>query len=148
MSSPRRLPFAVLCLLWAGILVGITFTETMKFHAPTLSRSVAFDVGRTIFHASQRLQVGLLIVALLAALVGEVPRWAWVFLAVVAGTLLLQVVWIFPILDARAQAIIAGGVPVGTSPHGFYALLEGLKVLALLLAAREVLVAPRQIQDA
>jgi hypothetical protein len=135
MTSLRRLLFAVVCLLWAGVLLGIALAEAVKFRAPTLSRSVAFDVGRTVFHASQSLQLLPLALAVAAAARSRLTRSAWACLAVAALALLLQTVWLFPLLDARAQTLIAGGVPAGPSPHASYASLEVLKVLALTLAA-------------
>lgn len=136
MSSPRRLPFAVVCLLWAGIVVGISFIEApVKFHAPTLTRTVAFDVGRTVFHASQWVQAAFAVLALGAALFGRLPRRAWLCLAVGVGALVVQMGWLFPLLAARAEAILSGGVPTGPNPHGAYGLLEVLKVLGLITGA-------------
>jgi hypothetical protein len=135
MTSTRRLPFAVVCLLWAGIVIGISFIEApVKFRTPTLSRIVAFDVGRTVFRASQWVQLGFGLLALGVAFLGPAPRRAWACFLLAAGTLVLQTVWIFPVLDARAQTIIAGGAPAGASPHALYGALEVLKVLALLAA--------------
>jgi MFS superfamily sulfate permease-like transporter len=132
MTPARRLPFAVVCLVWAGIVIGISFIEApVKFHTPTLTRVVAFDVGRTVFRASQWVQVALGVLTLAAAAWARVPRRAWLALAVVALTLLVQMAWIFPVLDARAEVVIAGGVPSGSSPHTLYGVLEILKLVAL-----------------
>ncbi|MGO9830564.1 MAG: hypothetical protein ACLPJH_10520 [Myxococcaceae bacterium] len=131
--STRRLPFAVVCLLWAGIVIGISFIEApVKFRAPTLTRIVAFDVGRTVFAASQWVQASLALLAVGLAVLGRVPRWAWVCLGLGVGTLLVQMGWLFPLLDARAQTIISGGVPSGPNPHGAYGVLEVAKLLALV----------------
>ncbi len=148
MNSSRRLSFAVVCLLWAGIVIGISFAEAEKFHAPTLTRSAAFDVGRTVFHAWQRVQMGLVALALVSALAGQVPRWAWNCLGLACAAFAAQSVWIFPTLEARAQTIIAGGVPTAASPHAFYVLLEVLKLVALVTAAVLSLQPPRRIPAA
>ncbi len=143
MNSVRRLPFPMLCLLWAGMVIGISFIEApVKFRAPTLTRAVALDVGRTVFHASQWVQVGLGGLALASAAWARLPRWAWVSLAVAGGTLLFQMAWIFPMLDARAQVIISGGVPTAPTPHALYGVLEVVKLLALGVAAVLALRAP------
>ncbi len=134
MSALRRLVFAVVCLLWAGILIGISLAETVKFRVPGLSRAAAFDVGRTVFHVSQTLQLLPLGMALASGTVGRVSRAAWACLGAAAAALLVQTVWLFPALDARAETLINGGVPVGHSPHAAYAVLEVLKVLALIAA--------------
>ena len=146
MKSARALPFPVVCLLWAGILIGISFIESpVKFRTPTLTRTVAFDVGRTVFHASQLVQVGLGVLALGAALLGRVPRGASACLGAAYAALLLQVVWIFPELDARAQVLISGGIPTGPSHHALYAILEVVKLLALIVAAVLALESPRRV---
>jgi len=148
-SSTRRLPFAVVCLLWAGIVIGISFIEApVKFRAPTLTRVVAFDVGRTVFAASQWVQAALAALAVATAFIGRVPRWAALCLGLGAGALVVQMGWVFPVLDARAQTVISGGVPSGPNPHGLYGLLEVLKVLALLWGAVLALRAPAPVATA
>jgi hypothetical protein len=144
MSSLRRLVFAVVCLLWSGILIGIALAETVKFRVPGLSRTAAFDVGRTVFHVSQTLQLLPLGMALASGTVGRVSRAAWACLGAAAVALLVQTVWLFPALDAQAQTLINGGMPVSHSPHAAYALLEVLKVLALIAAAVLALKTPSQ----
>jgi hypothetical protein len=143
-SSLRRLVFAVVCLLWAGIVLGVSFAETVKFHVPTLSRSAAFDVGRTVFRISQTLQLLPLGMALASGAAGQLSRGAWGCFTAAVLALLVQTVWLFPSLEARAQTLIAGGVPAGHSPHAAYATLEVLKVLALVAAAVLALKARRQ----
>jgi len=148
MSRARRLPSTVLCLLWAGIVVGISFIEApVKFHAATLTRVVALDVGRTVFHASQLAQAALAVLAVAAAAFGRVPRWAWVCLALGVGTLLIQMEWLFPVLNQRAETIISGGVPSGANPHTAYGVLEVVKLLALVAGAVLVQLDPKPSQS-
>jgi hypothetical protein len=136
MTPGRRLPLAVLCLLWAGMVIGISFIEApVKFRAPTLSRTVALDVGRTVFHASQLVQAGLGVLVLAAALVGRAARRVWLYLAAAGLALAVQMAWVFPVLDARARAILAGQAPSGANPHALYGVLEVFKVLTLSTAA-------------
>ena len=136
MTEDRRLPLAVLCLLWAGVVIGISFIEApVKFRAPTLTRTVALDVGRTVFHASQLVQAGLAALVLAAALFGRAARRVWLCLAAAGLALAVQMAWIFPVLDARAGAIVAGQAPSGPNPHALYGVLEVVKVLALGAAA-------------
>ena len=144
MSSARRVPFAVVCLLWAGILLGVSLAETVKFRTPTLSRSVAADIGRTVFRASHWVQFGLVVLAVVSAAAGRVPRWAVFCLAVVGATLLFQGAVLFPLLDARAQTIVEGAIPKGHSPHAVYGVLEVLKLLALVGAALLALLLPKE----
>lgn len=135
MRFGRRMGFAVACLLWAGLALGVALAETAKFRAPALTRTAALDVGRTVFRTSQTLQLLPLGVALALAAWGRISRWAWACLAAAGLALLVQTTWLYPILDARAQTLIAGGTPVGASAHAAYGILELLKVLALVVAS-------------
>lgn len=131
-----RAVLPVACLLWAGIVVGISFIEApAKFRAPTLTLPVALDVGRHVFAASHAVQIGLGVVVLAGLLAGGARRRARALVIVAALVILaVQVALIVPVLDARAAVYIAGGTPAGTSPHGFYVGLEVLKLLALMVA--------------
>jgi hypothetical protein len=134
-TSGRRLLFAVVCLLWAGFVLGVAVAEAVKFRTPTLTRLVAADVGRTVFGASQRLQLGLCLLTLGTAAMARLPRWVWGCLLLVSAFLAVQCLFIFPELEARAQAIVAGVQPAGAGLHRTYAALEMGKLLALVAAA-------------
>lgn len=126
---------AALCsvaLVWLGLVVGVSFIATpAKFLAPTLDLAVALDVGRHTFAV-------FAIVETVAAtlLVGlTLPLWRHTHVAlasaVVALAVLLQQFWLLPLLDARVDAILAGGAPGPSSLHAGYVALEALKVLGL-----------------
>ena len=192
-----------LILLWAGLTLGVAFLATpAKFLAPSLSLTVALDVGRQTFHLYNRVEIGLLLglagfgviwtptrclggsvqalgnalqhsghsvqdplavavvaqqieieparqqhffdqhvefanVALDLGLVGlgaiSTPPRGWrLALAVPAGVILTQSLWLLPRLDARVAAIIAGAVPPPSPLHVIYIAAEGLKTLWLL----------------
>jgi hypothetical protein len=119
-----------LCLLWAGVVVGISFIEApVKFQAPTLTLPVALDVGRHVFHASHVVQLAL--AALVLAAAARARAWAVV---VPVAILAAQHLWLLPVLDARAAAVIAGRAPEGGSPHAIYVALECVKLAGLLAA--------------
>lgn len=133
MSVTRRLPFAVLCLVWAGIVIGLSFIEPLvRFSVAGVPRLINFELGRHVFAASQWVQACCAGLAIGAALVGRAPRWAWVCLALAVCALLIQMGFLFPVLNARAQTLIDGGVPSGYNPHTAYGVLEVLKVLFLV----------------
>lgn len=122
-----------LCFVWVGMVVAISFLEApVKFTAPSLTRPVALDVGRHVFTALNRVELGL---ALLggAAWLGAQPRTAVTWgLGVALAMLLVQTAWLLPTLNDQAARIINGGVVTGTNyVHTAYGLLEGLKVIGL-----------------
>jgi hypothetical protein len=138
---------AIVALVWIGALLGVSFLATpVKFLAPSLSLPAALDVGRQTFHWFTRVELVLAAAALLAALVYERPRlasWRGAYAVLLSGLLLaavaLQILWLLPLLDARVEVIIQGGMPPPARFHDAYVLIEAAKLGALVgLAWRAV----------
>jgi hypothetical protein len=145
----RRAALAALPVIvagWAGLVVGISFLEApVKFTAPSLTLAVGLDVGRRVFAASHLAQLGLAALAIAAVAIARPRRLAIAVIALAALALAVQHLALLPVLDARAQVIIAGGVPEGRAPHHLYVALDALKVVLLViagLAARPASAAP------
>lgn len=130
----RAATFAFVAILWLGVLIGVSFLATpVKFQAPSLDLPVALEVGRVTFALLARTEwalcAGLVLAAL--ALPGPPRIFRWGSVAGLAAILVLQAVWLLPILDARVGQIIAG-IPVASSSHHlFYIAAEALKALLL-----------------
>jgi len=125
--------FAVLSMLWVGLVLGISFVATpAKFAAPTLDLPTALDVGRHTFAVSHVVQ--LIVAALLAVCVIGSSSRVKTALFVAIGVLLVQHVIMLPILSARAGAIIGGATVEGSSVHLIYIVLEVAKLAAAALA--------------
>jgi hypothetical protein len=131
-STALRL-LQALSFVWAGLVLGISFLEApVKFSAPTLTRAAGLDVGRHVFRALNRVEVGAaggLLVLLLSATASAA------LLALGAAVLLIvavQTLWLLPILREQATAIIEGDVE-NTEGHAHlgYVVLEAAKVGAL-----------------
>jgi hypothetical protein len=73
------------------------------------------------------------------------PRTIWFGLAIAAAVVLLQALWLLPMLDARAEMIIRGETPPGAPWHTLYIAIEVLKLLALLLVGWLALWRPRSL---
>ena len=153
----RRAALPAVCLLWAGIAIGISFIEApAKFQAPSLTLPVAVDVGRHVFAASHAVQLGLAALAVAAAVwartggagedaspsghrtqraacaAGGAARW---ILAGAVAIFLGQHLALLPALDARAAVVIAGGQPEQGAPHLLYIALEVAKIAGLIAVA-------------
>ena len=103
----KRNALVVVVLLWAGILLGVSFLATpAKFGAPSLSLAVAVDVGRSTFAVLNRVELGSAVLAV-GLLIGGASREVWVWLASGSAVLglLLETLWLLPILDERAQVV-------------------------------------------
>ena len=119
-------------LIWLGLVIGISFIEApVKFTAPTLTRPVAFDVGRVVFTALNRAELVLFALTLVLAFVAERRRLFWVAIAALAAMLAAQTLWLLPELVARSEMVIAGNEPPPSVAHGVYAGIEVAKVLLL-----------------
>jgi hypothetical protein len=123
----------ILCFIWSGMLLGISFLEApVKFTAPSLTLPVGLDVGRHVFQAFNKVEIvfgTLLLVLMLRSALSLINKLIFVL---VAALLLLECIWLLPVLDERALIIIAGGVPENESPHNWYILFDALKVIALI----------------
>ncbi|WP_229686456.1 hypothetical protein [Longimycelium tulufanense] len=139
--------------VWLGLVLGISFVEApLKFRAPGVTRALGLGIGRIVFRALNRVEMGcamlLWVVPAVAVLlepvatVGPSPLVSarvMIFQVLVSVVLLAQVAWLRPALDARAQRWQAEDPPPPSRLHLWYVLLETLKVM-LLVALGAVLV--------
>ena len=147
----RRAPishaaFAFFAIAWLGVLLGVSFLATpVKFQAPSLTLPVALDVGRATFALLAKVEWVLCAILLALALIAR--RRVWIVVAAgLGGLLVLQALWLLPVLDARVGQIIAGQPVAPSNHHLVYIAVDSVKALALLglsLAALAGLRGPR-----
>lgn len=133
-SDPGRwlAALAVVCFVWAGMVLGISFLEApVKFQAPSLTLPVGLDVGRHVFAAFSKVELGWALLVLLLAVRSRPERAVRVSLAVVLVVVGVQALWLLPVLDARVEVFLAGGRPRPSPHHLIYIALEGLKLVGL-----------------
>ena len=134
-DAPLPLPppapgLAALALFWSGLVVGVSFVSTpAKFLAPSITLPVAVDIGRATFGVFCWMElVAALAVAALAVRLGR-------GLALVAATLLAlvlaKVLWLLPLLDARAEHVIQGRVHETSNLHWVYIAADLCQLLLL-----------------
>jgi hypothetical protein len=122
--------------LWLGLLIGVSFLATpVKFRAASLSLAVALDVGRATFRIFSRVEWALALMLLLAVLVAGGIAWKLAIAVLLGAILVAQGAWLLPGLDARVAAVMAGSRPPPSVEHEIYAILEGVKVVLLLVLA-------------
>eukprot|EP00029_Vermamoeba_vermiformis_P011664 TRINITY_DN647_c0_g1_i1.p1 TRINITY_DN647_c0_g1~~TRINITY_DN647_c0_g1_i1.p1 ORF type:complete len:200 (+),score=16.50 TRINITY_DN647_c0_g1_i1:39-638(+) len=118
----------VVALLWTGFVLAISFMEApVKFRAQSLPKSIAVDVGRTVFWALNRVE---LVFATTVAFICFVENVYRIQLLVPVGLLVFQVLLLQPILDRRAIHYNINGVPPSSGHiiHTAYVLIELTKV--------------------
>jgi hypothetical protein len=139
-----RCGLGALIMLWSGVVIGVSFLAApAKFSAPTLSLPVALDVGRQEFRMFNLAEVALSVVALALAAHARVERTIWFGLAIALGAVILQALWLLPVLEARAEMIIQGETPPSAPWHTLYIAVEVLKLLSLLVIGWLALWRPR-----
>ena len=125
---------AIEVLLWAGMILGISFLESwVKFRAPLLTKPIGLDVGRTVFSAFHKVQCVWLLLAISLMLSIQRSFNDWILLISVAFILFIQIVWLHPQLKRRIDMIIAGQKPKASSLHTIYVVLELIKLLLLII---------------
>ncbi len=147
-SETVRTALGALILLWAGVLIGVSFLAApAKFAAASLSLPVALDVGRQEFTTLNLVEIGLAVLTLALAALARPARAIWIGIAIVVLIVATQTVWLLPLLDARAALIIQGGTPPAAPWHSLYVLVEVLKLLGLLVTGWLALRAGRPPQQ-
>lgn len=142
MQSARtlNLAIAILVLVWIGLLLGVSFLATpVKFLAPSLTLSVALDVGRQTFAVFNALELalalGLLTVCLARGFFFHQRGWILYGGIAIFLLVLLQTLWLLPTLDARVEIIIQGSSPPPSMLHNLYIAVDLLKLAVLVAMA-------------
>ncbi|HEY8661263.1 MAG TPA: hypothetical protein VIL78_19675 [Hanamia sp.] len=123
----------ITALLWAGMILGISFLESwVKFRAPTLTKAIGLDVGRTVFNSFHKVQCILLMVIILNAIFIKLTLINWLIVGMLIIICILQLTWLFPTLNRRVNTILAGGKPQNSHIHKAYGIFEIAKFLILV----------------
>lgn len=130
-AAPTAVATAVV-FVWLGMVLAISFLETpLKFRAPGVDIPIGLGIGRIVFRALNRTEVGLAMVTLAAIVVGRptgsVSALSIAILVILAG----QLIVIRPRLNRRTDRVLAGHNPNRSTMHLYYVGLEAAKVLAL-----------------
>ncbi len=123
-------------LIWAGLILGVSFIATpVKFQAPHLTMPVALEVGKATFHLFNKIEWAVMAMASVLTAFLPYTRRKWLALVPLVTILIAQSFWLLPILDGRADAVIAGALPEPGHHHWVYIVLDVIKILLTLVAA-------------
>lgn len=125
---------AIICFVWLGMVLGISFLEApVKFTTPSLSYTTAIDVGMHVFHAFNKVEIFWALCLLVMGFFASLGNTQWLIRAAILFILLLQSLWLFPVMDARALQIIAGKQVPDSYHHWVYIILEVDKLILLAI---------------
>ncbi|WP_205503380.1 hypothetical protein [Rufibacter psychrotolerans] len=126
-------------LLWAGMVVGISFLEApVKFTAPQVTLAIGLGIGRLVFGFLNKFELFFCSVVLVGLFYNRAPFKILFPALLLALVMALQTFWLLPALDVRALQIIAGQVPTPSNLHHVYVGMEVFKLGMLLGTASAV----------
>jgi hypothetical protein len=132
----------IVCFVWAGFMGSISFMESwLKFKAEGVERTSALRIGRLIFRTLNRIEWIFLIIlwgGYILAKPDVLPMEA-LSCFLLSIILLVQTIWLLPVIDKRALASISGQTLPRTSLHIWFVGLELIKLLLLLDAGINLL---------
>ncbi|MEO8041935.1 MAG: hypothetical protein ABI646_04905 [Acidobacteriota bacterium] len=131
----RKLTQVAIPFIWFGMIAAISFMEApLKFQAPGITLPLGLGVGRLIFFALNKIEIVLAGVFLLSLLgIRPLARAAVVIFACISLILVLETVWLLPVLDVRAEQVIAGTAKPFSNLHLFYIAFDAVKLILLFV---------------
>lgn len=122
--------------VWLGMVLAISFLEApLKFRAPGITVPLGVGIGRLVFRALNSVEGAFAVVLVVCVVVASPPvalatHWLVGALCVdlIIGALLLR-----PLMDRRVKGGRSADGLSRNHLHIWYILLEGIKVLLLLI---------------
>jgi len=127
---------AALTFIWVGLVLGISFLEApLKFRAPGVTIPLGLGIGRLVFRVLNRVELVLaVLIAAGAAVVASASALPLVWAIAALVVLLVQLVFVRPLLNRRSDAVLSGAAHEKRSTtHLYYVGLELVKLVVLVL---------------
>lgn len=119
--------------IWFGCIGAISFMEApLKFSAPNITLALGLGIGRIVFQTLNKIEI-IFAVLMIISLFLKRPKTKFSFysFAVILILLILETVWLLPLLDARAEQVINGTAAPFSNAHIFYIVFDAIKFLLL-----------------
>src|SRR5829696_7483450 len=106
----RKLAQIAVPFIWFGMIAAISFMEApLKFQAPGITLPLGLSVGRLVFFVLNKIEIVLAAVFLISLIGGRtVGRTVKAVFGAIILILVTETMWLLPVLDARAEQVIAG----------------------------------------
>ena len=122
--------------IWVGFIGAISFMEAwLKFQAPGITLPLGLGIGRLVFHALNKVELVLSITIIASMLYSGLDgfKWKYMFFVIPFLILVIQTLWLLPLLDVRAEMHIQGQTVPPSNLHFYYIAVEVVKVVCLSL---------------
>lgn len=120
--------------IWFGMVLAISFIEApLKFQAPGINLPLGLGIGRLVFFALNKMEIVAAFLLIFAFWRGRSnTRFETGLFGSILLILLLETVWLLPVLDARAELVIAGTAAPFSGAHILYIVFDAVKLIALM----------------
>lgn len=126
--------------LWLGMVLAISFMEApLKFRAPGIDLRLGLGIGRIVFRALNKAELGWAAILVLTLVVHPPPATGFVGAIVALGILAGQLGVLRPRLTRRTNRVLAGPDAPRSRVHHAYVVLESVKVIALVVLGAQLL---------
>lgn len=130
-----KLQQIALPFIWFGLIGGLSFIEApLKFQAPNITLGLGLGIGRLVFFVLNKVEISLAILLLITFFfVKPKSKLAIMTFGTILVLLLLQTLWLLPVLDAKAEMVIAGTAAPYSNTHIYYIVFEAVKFILLFV---------------
>ena len=120
--------------IWFGMVLAISFMEApLKFQAPGIDLPLGLGIGRLVFFALNKMEIVCAVLLLFAFWRGRSNSPLETgSLGVVILILILETLWLLPVLNARAELVISGAEPPFSRMHVVYIVFDAVKLITLM----------------
>jgi len=127
--------------IWFGMVGAISFMEApLKFRAPNVTLALGLGIGKIVFQMLNRIEIVfavLMIVSLFFA--RPATNFALYIFGAIFVLLLLQTVWLLPLLNIRAEQVINGVIAPFSYNHLIFIGFEVVKFILLFVLGGSLL---------
>ncbi|MEM9078756.1 MAG: hypothetical protein AAGC43_17070 [Bacteroidota bacterium] len=135
MKSSIRILIIAITFVWVGMVLGISFLEApLKFQAPNITTELGLGIGKLVFSALNKIEISFSILLLVFLWRGKFAIKSMYLYAGIFGIILVQSIWLIPVLNQRADVIISGQEVSPSFHHIAYVIIEVIKVVLLITA--------------
>jgi len=121
--------------IWLGMVLGLSFIEApLKFRAPNITLTLGLGIGKLVFTTLNRIEIcfSLLLLFWIITEYANLKLVTLIGLICLLFFVVLQSIWLLPILNVRVDKIM-NGIEVAHSNHHFYFVaIEILKTILLV----------------
>jgi len=121
--------------IWLGFICAISFMEAwLKFTAEGVTLPIGVSIGKLVFSWLNRMEwIFTLVLFFNFFITSQNLNYLKVIFITILGCLVIQSIWLLPLLDKRADLIISGHEIKSSFHHFYYVGLDLIKAFSLLL---------------